>query len=145
MRTVVAVIVALAILLLVVYGGESDVSGRDREAFEEGPAQPLIAAPAIDPAPVITIVEEQGQDRLPPDAATQLGEVRDLLLSAAEQPADQARPALEEALGKLDSAVAQVETAAKETDNHVTKLRLLRLQRALESVRDGIASRLGGS
>jgi hypothetical protein len=145
MRVVVAVIVALAIVLLVVNGGDSDVSGREREAFAEGPAQALVAAPALDPAPVIVMVEEQGQDRLPAETAAQLGEVRDLLTAAAEQPADQARPALEEALGKLDSAVAQIDTAAQDADNQAAKLRLQRLQQALEAVRELIATRLGTS
>ena len=144
MRNVVGIIVALGILLLLASGGESDVSGREREGFEEGPAQALVAAPAVDPAPVITVVEEQGRDRLPADAAAQLSEVRDLLVSAAEQPPEQARPALEEALGKLDSAVAQIETAARETDNQVTKLRLLRLQHVLQAVREAVVTRAAG-
>ena len=145
MRTVVGILAAIGILLLLAYGGESDVSGRDREGFEEGPAQALVAAPASDPAPVITVVEEQGRDRLPADAAAQLSEVRDLLVSAAEQPPEQARPALEEALGKLDSATAQIETAARETDNRVTTLRLLRLQHVLQAVREAIATRAAGA
>ena len=45
MRIVVAIVVVLAILLLLVNGGESDTAGREREGFEEGPAQPLVAAP----------------------------------------------------------------------------------------------------
>ena len=144
MRYVVGILAALGILLLLANGGESDVAGRDREGFEEGPAQALVAAPASDPAPVITVVEEQGRDRLPADAAAQLSEVRDLLVSAAEQPPEQARPALEEALGKLDSATAQIDTAAREADNRVTKLRLLRLQHALEAVREAVATRAAG-
>jgi hypothetical protein len=144
MRYVVGILAALGILLLLANGGESDVSGRDREGFEEGPAQPLVAAPASDPAPVITVVEEQGRDRLPADAAAQLSEARDLLDSAADQPPEQARPALEEAVGKLDSAMAQIETAAREADNRVTKLRLLRLQHALEAVREAVVTRAAG-
>ena len=145
MRYVVGILAALGILLLLANGGESDVSGRDREGFEEGPAQALVAAPASDPAPVITVVEEQGRDRLPADAAAQLSEVRDLLVSAADQPPEQARPALEEALGKLDSATAQIDTAAREADNRVTKLRLLRVQHALEAVRDAVVTRAAGA
>ena len=144
MRYVAGILAAIGILLLLAYGGESDVSGREREGFEEGPAQALVAAPASDPAPVITVVEEQGRDRLPADAAAQLSEARDLLDSAADQPPEQARPALEEALGKLDSAVAQIETAARETDNRVTKLRLLRVQHALEAVREAVVTRAAG-
>src|SRR5829696_760935 len=122
MRAVVGIIAALGILILLANGGESDISGREREGFEEGPAQPLAAAPlAQDPAPVIAIVEEQGRDRLPAETAAQLTEV-------AGQPPEQAKPVLEEAVGKLDSAVAQLETAARETSNDVTKLRLLHLK-----------------
>jgi hypothetical protein len=145
MRAVVAIVVALAIVLLVVNGGESDVSGRDREAFEEGQAQALIAAPAVDPAPVITLVEEQGKNRLPPETATQLGDVRDLLTSAAGQSPEQAKPALEEAVGKLDSAIAQLDTAADQSANELTRLRLLHLQHALESVREAVATRIATS
>ena len=101
-------------LILLAYGGESDVSGREREGFEEGPAQALVAAPAVDPAPVITIVEEQGRDRLPAESLAQLTEARDLLASAAGQSPEQAQPALEEAVGKLDGALSQVETAVNE-------------------------------
>jgi hypothetical protein len=144
MRYVVGILAALGILLLLASGGESDVSGREREGFEEGPAQALVAAPASDPATVITVVEEQGRDRLPADADAQLSEVRDLLVSAAEQSPEQARPALEEAIGKLDSATAQIETAARETDNRVTKLRLLRLQHVLQAVREAVVTRAEG-
>jgi hypothetical protein len=145
MRVVVAVIAALAILILLANGGESDISGREREGFEEGPAQPLAAAPVgQDPAPVIAIVEEQGQDRLSPETAAQLAEVQELLTGVAGQPPDQARPALEETVGKLDSAVAQIETAARETSNEVTKLRLLHLKHVLQAVREAIATRAEG-
>lgn len=143
MRAVVAIVVALAIVLLVVNGGESDVSGRGREGFEEGPAQALIAAPAVDPAPVITLVEEQGRDRLPPESVAQLTEVRDLLTSTVGQPRDQAKPALDEALGKLDSAIAQVKIAANDAANDVARLRLLRLEHALKAVRDAVATKAG--
>jgi hypothetical protein len=144
MRTVVGIIAALGILILLANGGESDISGREREGFEEGPAQALVAAPAVDPAPVITIVEEQGRDRLSPDTAAQLTEVRDLLTGVAGQPPDQAKPVLEEAVGKLDSAVGQLETAARETSNDVTELRLLHLKHVLQAVREAIATRVEG-
>jgi hypothetical protein len=145
MRTVVGIIAALGILLLLANGGESDVSGREREGFEEGPAQPLAAAPlAQNPAPVITIVEEQGRDHLSPETAAQLTEVRDLLTGVAGQPPEQAKPVLEEAVGKLDSAVAQLETAARETSNDVTELRLLHLKHVLQAVREAIATRVEG-
>ena len=145
MRVVVAIIAALGILILLANGGESDISGREREGFEEGPAQPLAAAPVgQDPAAVIAIVEEQGQDRLPAETVAQLAEVRELLTGVAGQPLDQARPALEEAVGKLDSTVAQLETAARETSNEVTELRLLRLKHVLQAVREAITTRAEG-
>jgi hypothetical protein len=143
MRVVVAILAALGILILLTNGGESDISGREREGFEEGPAQPLAAAPlAQDPAPVIAIIEEQGRDRLPAETAAQLTEVRDLLTGVAGQPPEQAKPALEEAVGKLDSATAEIETAARETSNDVTELRLLHLKHVLQAVREAIATRV---
>ena len=146
MRVVVAVIAALGILILLANGGESDISGREREGFEEGPAQPLAAAPVgQDPAPVIAIVEEQGRDRLPAESLAQLTEVRDLLTSAAGQSPEQARPALEEAAGKLDAPLSQVETAVNEAPDQLTKIRLLHLQRVLEAIQTSIEARPAGS
>lgn len=142
MRYVVGIIAALGILLLVAYGGESDVSGREREGFEEGPAQALVAAPAVDPAPVITIVEEQGQDRLPVETLAQLTEVRDLLTGAAGQSPEQAQPALEQAHERLDSALSQVETAVDEAPDRVAKIRLLHVQRLLQAIQSSIEARL---
>jgi hypothetical protein len=144
MRVVVAILAALGILLLVAYGGESDVSGREREGFEEGPAQALVAAPAVDPAPVITIVEEQGRDRLPAETLSPLTEVRDLLAGTAGQSPEQAQPALDEAAGKLDGVLSQVETAVDEAPDQLTKIRLLHLQRVLEAIQASIESRLTG-
>lgn len=142
MRYVVGIIAALGILLLVAYGGESDVSGREREGFEEGPAQALVAAPAVDPAPVITIVEEQGQDRLPAETLAQLTEVRDLLTGAAGQSPEQAQPVLEQAHERLDSALSQVETAVDEAPDRVAKIRLLHVQRLLQAIQSSIEARL---
>jgi hypothetical protein len=144
MRTVVGIIAALGILLLVAYGGESDVSGREREGFEEGPAQALVAAPAVDPAPVITTVEEQGRDRLPAETLSPLTEVRDLLAGTAGQSPEQAQAALDEAAGKLDGVLSQVETAVDEAPDQLTKIRLLHLQRVLEAIQASIESRLTG-
>jgi hypothetical protein len=144
MRVVVAILAALGILLLVAYGGESDVSGREREGFEEGPAQALVAAPAVDPAPVITTVEEQGRDRLPAETLSPLTEVRDLLAGTAGQSPEQAQPALDEAAGKLDGVLSQVETAVDEAPDQLTKIRLLHLQRVLEAIQASIESRLTG-
>jgi hypothetical protein len=144
MRTVVGIIAALGILLLLAYGGESDVSGREREGFEEGPAQALVAAPAVDPAPVITTVEEQGRDRLPAETLSPLTEVRDLLAGTAGQSPEQAQPALDEAAGKLDGVLSQVETAVDEAPDQLTKIRLLHLQRVLEAIQASIEGRLTG-
>jgi hypothetical protein len=144
MRVVAAILAALGILLLVAYGGESDVSGREREGFEEGPAQALVAAPAVDPAPVITTVEEQGRDRLPAETLSPLTEVRDLLAGTAGQSPEQAQPALDEAAGKLDGVLSQVETAVDEAPDQLTKIRLLHLQRVLEAIQASIESRLTG-
>ena len=143
MRYVVGIIAALGILLLIAYGGESDVSGREREGFEEGPAQALVAAPAVDPAPVITVVEEQGRDRLPAETLAQLAEVRDLLTGAADQSPEQAQPVLEQAHERLDSALSQVETDVDEAPDQLTRIRLLHLQRVLEAIQASIEARLG--
>ena len=143
MRYVVGILAALGILLLIAYGGESDVSGREREGFEEGPAQALVAAPAVDPAPVITVVEEQGRDRLPAETVAQLTEVRDLLTGAAGQSPEQAQPVLEQAHERLDSALSQVETDVDEAPDQLTRIRLLHLQRVLEAIQASIEARLG--
>jgi hypothetical protein len=145
MRVVVAILAALGILILLTNGGASDISGREREGFEEGPAQPLAAAPlAQDPAPVIAIVEEQGRERLPAETVAQLAQVRELLTGVAGQPPEQANPVLQEAAGKLDSAVAQIDTAARDTSNEVTELRLLHLKHVLQAVQAAIATRVEG-
>ena len=143
MRTVVGILAALGILLLLAYGRESDVSGREREGFEEGPAQALVAAPAVDPAPVISIVEEQGQDRLPAETLAQLTAVRDLLTGAAGQSPEQAQPVLEQANERLDSALSQVETAVDEAPDQLTKIRLLHVQRLLQAIQSSVEARLG--
>jgi hypothetical protein len=145
MRYVAGILAAIGILLLLAYGSEGEVSGREREGFEEGPAQALVAAPAADPAPVITVVEEQGRDRLPAETLAQLAEVRDLLTGAADQSPEQAQPALEEASGKLDGALSQVETAVDEAPDQLTKIRLLHLQRVLEAIQTSIEGGPAGS
>jgi hypothetical protein len=144
MRTVVGILAAIGILLLLAYGGESDVSGREREGFEEGPAQALVAAPAVDPAPVLTIVAEQGRDRLPAETLAPLTEVRDLLAGAAGQSPEHAQAALGEAAGKLDGTLSQVATAVDAAPDQLTKIRLLHLQHVLEAIQASIAARLTG-
>jgi hypothetical protein len=143
MRYVAGILAALGILLLLANGGEGEVSGREREGFEEGPAQALVAAPAADPAPVITVVEEQGRDRLSAETLAQLTEVRDLLTGAAGQSPEQAQPVLEQAHERLDSALSQVETDVDEAPDHLTRFRLLHLQRVLEAIQASIEARLG--
>src|ERR671913_561581 len=134
MRYVAGILAAIGILLLLAYGGESDGSGREGGGFEEGPAQALVAAPAADPAPVITVVEEQGRERLPAETLAQLTEVRDLLTGAEGQSPEQAQPALEQAHERLDSALSQVETDVDEAPDQLTRIRLLHLQRVLEAI-----------
>jgi hypothetical protein len=77
--------------------------------------------------------------------ATQLEELRDLLASTEGQSLDQARPALEEAVGKLDTTIEQVRTAANAEANDVAEARLRTLSRVLERVREQIATRLAGA
>jgi hypothetical protein len=145
MGAVVAVIAALGIITLLLYGSaDHAIAGRDREGFEERAAQALVAAPAVDPAPVITTVEEQGRDRLPAETLSPLTEVRDLLAGTAGQSPEQAQPALDEAAGKLDGVLSQVETAVDEAPDQLTKIRLLHLQRVLEAIQASIESRLTG-
>ncbi len=157
MRYVVAAIVVIAILALLIGGGEDHegASGQDREGFEERSAQVLVAAPAgIDPAPVsVTVVEqaqapvsgavvEEAQARVSPETLSQLEEVRDLLTSAAEQPPEQVQATLQQANERLDSALSQVETAVNEAPDRLTRIRLLHLQRLLEAIQASVEARL---
>ena len=68
--------------------------------------------------------------------------MRDLLTGAAGQSPEQAQPALEEAAGKLDGALSQVETAVDEAPDQLTKIRLLHLQHVLEAIQTSIEARL---
>ena len=156
MRYVVAAIVVIAILALLIGGGEDhEVFGQDREGFEERSAQVLAAAPAgIDPAPVsVTVVEqaqapvsgavvEEAQARVSPETLSQLEEVRDLLTSASEQPPEQVQATLQQANERLDSALSQVDTAANEAPDRLTRIRLLHLQRLLEAIQASVEARL---
>src|SRR5687768_13691677 len=91
---VAAVFAALAILILVAYGGNEDAfAGRARDGIGVRAAQPLVAAPVgSGPDQAVTIVLERGQRSpdqvppyaaalLPPDVVPLLQEVRDLLAS----------------------------------------------------------------
>ena len=90
----------------------------------KGPGAGTRCGAGGDPAPVLTTVEEQGRDRLPAETLAPLTEVRDLLTSAAGQSPEQAQAALEEAVGKLDGTLSQVETAVDAAPDQLTKTRL---------------------
>jgi hypothetical protein len=139
---VVAVIAGLGILFLIANGSDGrDFSGRDRDAINERTLQPLAALPvAIGPEPAITIVQRIPQ--LPSETSTLLDEVRNLVTSTEGQPADQAKPALEQAIDKLDTAIDQVEDAANDESNDLVRLRLREIQLALEKVRDVLEDQL---
>jgi type VI protein secretion system component VasA len=139
---VIAVIAGLALVFLVVYGSNGrDFSGRDRDALNERALQPLVALPvALGPAPAIAIVQQKPQ--LPSETTALLDEVRNLVSSAEGQPADQAKPALEQAIDKLDLAIDQVDDAANDESNDLVRLRLREIQLALEKVRDVLEDRL---
>jgi hypothetical protein len=147
MRYVVAAIVVIAILALLIGGGEDhEVSGQGREGFEERAAQVLVAAPVgVDPAPVTVTVVEQARDRVSPETVAELEEVRDLLTAAAEQPPEQVQATLQQADERLDSAVSQVETAVNEAPDELTRLRLLHLQRVLEAIQASVEVRLAAA
>jgi hypothetical protein len=148
MGIVVAAVAVIALLALLIGGGEDHegVFGQDREGFEERTAQWLVAAPVgVDPAPVIVTTVEQERDRVSPEVATQLDEVHDLLISAAEQSPEQAAATLEQVREKLDAARGQVETAVDQAPNRVDKNRLRHLQRVLEGLQDSVQARLAGA
>ena len=112
---VAGILAALGILFLLANGGESDISGREREGVRRGPGAGIsCGAGSSTPPRSITIVEEQGRDRLPAESLAQLTEVRDLLAGAAGQSPEQAKPALEQAVGEARWRLSQVETAADE-------------------------------
>src|SRR5215207_2160682 len=108
---VVAVIAGLGILFLIANGSDGrDFSGRDRDAINERTLQPLAALPvALGPEPAISIVQQKPQ--LPSETAAILDEVRSLVSSAEGQPAEQAKPSLEQAIDKLDLAIDQIDDA----------------------------------
>jgi type VI protein secretion system component VasA len=139
---VIAVIAGLALVFLVVYGSDGrDFSGRDRDALNERALQPLVAFPVtLGPAPALTIVQQKPQ--LPSESAALLDEVRNLVSSAEGQPADQAKPALEQAIDKLDLAIDQVDDAAEDESNDLVRLRLLEIHLVLERVRDVLEDQL---
>ena len=147
MRYVVAAIVVIAILALLIDGGEDhEASGQGREGFEERSAQVLVAAPVgVDPAPVAVTAVEQARDRVSPETVAQLEEVRDLLTAAAEQPPEQVQATLQQADERLDSALSQVETAVNEAPDQLTRIRLLHLQRLLEAIQASVEARLAAA
>jgi hypothetical protein len=88
----------------------------------------------------MTIVVAQGE--APADVAPTLEEVRQLLATAAGRPPDRVKPTLEQAKEKLNAAIDQIEQAADDTSNDVTKIRLLRLVLILKKVEVLIRIRL---
>jgi hypothetical protein len=132
---------AAIVTLLVVGDGDHDFFGRDREALFEGPPQSLIAAPAaIGAEAAMTIVV--AQDEAPAEVAPKLEEVRQLLETAAGQQPEEAKPTLAQAKTTLNDAIDEIEQAAEDTSNDVTKIRLLRLTLILKKVEDLIQIRL---
>ena len=129
-----AVLAAFAVLFLIGSGADGrDVSGRAKEGVDERGAQVLSAAPVLTgPASATTLVLEN--PNTPGDAATLIGEARDLITAADGQSPDQAKQSLEQAKSKLHDAEKMIEKAADDTSNFATRLRLLRLDHALEAV-----------
>ena len=127
-------IAAFAVLFLFFSGADGrDTSGRAREGVDERAAQVLSAAPVLTgPAPAMTLVIDN--PNVPADAATLIGEARDLVTAADGQQPDQAKQSLQQAKTKLHDAEKIIEKAADDTSNFVTRLRLLRLDRAVEAV-----------
>ncbi len=142
---VVMVIAALAIVVLLIEGGnEHRVAGQAREGADERAAQQLVGMPVgVGPGAAVTMVLER-DDIVPPEAASLLGEARDLIDAATAQPADQAQATLEQALDRLKAAREIIDTAADDTSpsNVLTKVRLERISRTLDGVQAVIELRL---
>ena len=136
------VLAACAVLFLIGSGSDGrDSSGRAKEGVDERGAQTLAAAPVLmGPAPAMTVVMES--PHMPEEAATLISEARDLVTGSDGQTPDQAKESLEQANAKLREAEKQIEKAADDTSNFVTRVRLNRLDRALESVRARIELRI---
>jgi GAF domain-containing protein len=132
---------AAIVILLVVGDEDHNFSGRDREALFEGPPQALISAPAaIGAEQAMTIVV--AQEEAPAEVQPLLEEVRQLLATAATQSPEEAKPTLQQAKDTLNGAIDQIEAAADDTSNDLTKIRLLRLALVLNRVEDLIQIRL---
>ena len=141
-QIVCGVLAAFAILFLIGTGSNGrDMSGRAKEGVDERGAQVLSAAPVLTgPAPAITLVLEN--PHTPGDAATLISEARDLVTAADSQPTDQAKQSLEQARTKLHDAEKMIEKAADDTSNFVTRIRLVRLDRALEAIQARLAVKI---
>jgi hypothetical protein len=131
---VLVLIAAAGIVLLIIYGDDSRrTSGREREGVDERAAQELAALPAIlGPDQAITVVLQQ--PNVPQDITGPLDQARQLLTTAASQPADQAKTTLGQARDQVESAIDSLEKSADDTSNDVTRIRLLRLATALKAV-----------
>jgi len=141
-QIVCGVLAAFAILFLIGSGSDGrENSGRAREGIDERGAQQLSAAPVlVGPASAMTLVLDT--NHAPADAAALISEARDLVTAADGQQPDQAKQSLQQANAKLHDAERIIEKAADDTSNYVTKIRLDRLDRALERVQDRIDTKI---
>jgi hypothetical protein len=141
-QIVCGVLAAFAILFLIGSGSDGrDNSGRAREGVDERAAQDLAAAPVLTgPAPAMTLM--LNSQHAPADAATLISEARDLVTAADGQTPDQAKQSLQQANAKLHDAEKSIEKAADDTSNFVTRIRLNRLDRALEVAQSRIKLRI---
>lgn len=142
---VAAVIAALAIVVLLAYGADGrDVSGRGREGADERAAQQLVGVPVgVGSEQAITMVLDLSI--VPPEAAANLSEARDLLMAAEDQPPEQARATYQQALDKVDAASASIDKAADDQTSPskmLTRIRLERMSRTLDRVRAVIEDKL---
>jgi hypothetical protein len=132
---------AALVTLLIVGDGDHNFFGRDREALFEGAPQALISAPAaVGAEQALTVVVSQGQ--APPEVEPLLGEVRQLLATAATQSDGEAKATLQQAKTTLKDAIDRVDSSADNTSNDLTKIRLLRLSLVLNGIEELIQVRL---
>jgi hypothetical protein len=138
---IVAVAGIAIVALLVVGGDERGFARRARAQVNARPALELTGITKIG-GPEQTLVVILDLEVVPPEAASLLAEVRNLVEDAKDQPPDQAKDSLEEALDKLDEAMDLIDEAADDTSNLAVKARLERINAALASVEDEIEARL---
>jgi hypothetical protein len=136
------ILAGVGIVFLIAYGDDDNqIAGRQREAFNEQTAQSFVTGPeAYGSEEAISLV--LNDQYLPDDLKGTLDEVRQLVATAASQPAEQAKPTLEQAVEKLGPAIDSIEQAADDTSNDATRMGLLRLALVLTKVEDLIQARL---